>query len=118
LAEVVISEFMDVTAVERPAAIQRVLCDPDRYDRREVSVDPFEEGRIAGPALGGFEEEPPAADRRALLADRPNLLLTLRIAGLSGEANAGVPSLIAEEVLRALAHGGPPEGAGASRRSA
>jgi (S)-sulfolactate dehydrogenase len=57
-------------------------------------------GRLGGAALDVFETEPVPAG--SVLADCPNLLLTPHIAGLSGESNQRVSSLIAQRVLQAL----------------
>lgn len=57
-------------------------------------------GRLGGAALDVFETEPVPAG--SVFAGCPNLLLTPHIAGLSGEANERVSSLIAQRVLQAL----------------
>jgi (S)-sulfolactate dehydrogenase len=57
-------------------------------------------GRLGGAALDVFETEPVPAG--SVFADCPNLLLTPHIAGLSGESNERVSSLIAQRVLQAL----------------
>jgi (S)-sulfolactate dehydrogenase len=57
-------------------------------------------GRLGGAALDVFETEPVPAG--SVFAGCPNLLLTPHIAGLSGESNERVSSLIAQRVLQAL----------------
>ncbi|MGJ7605254.1 hydroxyacid dehydrogenase [Variovorax sp. LT1R20] len=58
------------------------------------------EGRLGGAALDVFDAEPLAAS--AHFEGCPNLLLTPHIAGVTGESNERVSSLIAQKVLEAL----------------
>ncbi len=58
-------------------------------------------GHLGGAAIDVFATEPmPASD---MFASCPNLILTPHIAGVSFEANVRVSSMIADEVIRALA---------------
>lgn len=60
-------------------------------------------GHLGGAALDVFEEEPLTADRGAVFADTPRLILTPHIAGVTRESNAAVSSVTARNVLEALA---------------
>jgi len=59
-------------------------------------------GKLGGAALDVFAEEPLTAERGAVFAGLPNVILTPHIAGVTVESNSRVSSLIAEKVLRAL----------------
>lgn len=62
----------------------------------------LKDGTISGAALDVFEEEPLSADRGAVFAGCPNLLLTPHIAGVTVESNVRVSTLIAEKILEHL----------------
>ena len=66
-------------------------------------VEALKAGRISGAALDVFEEEPLSAERAALFAGCPNLILTPHIAGVTVEANGRVSWVTAENVRRHLA---------------
>lgn len=55
-------------------------------------------GRLGGAALDVFEEEPLPAERGAVFAGCPNLILTPHIAGVTAEANARVSAMIAARI--------------------
>ena len=59
-------------------------------------------GRLGGAALDVFETEPLTAEAAAKFAGVPNLVLTPHIAGVTGESNVRVSTLIAETVLNHL----------------
>ena len=61
-------------------------------------------GWLGGAALDVFATEPVTAASGARFAGVPNLLLTPHIAGVTGESNARVSSLIADKVRRHLEH--------------
>ena len=59
-------------------------------------------GKLGGAALDVFAEEPLTAERGAVFAGLPNVILTPHIAGVTVESNSRVSSLSAEKVLGAL----------------
>ena len=61
-------------------------------------------GQLGGAALDVFATEPVTAESGARFAGVPNLLLTPHIAGVTGESNTRVSSLIADKVRRHLEH--------------
>ncbi|WP_406856892.1 hydroxyacid dehydrogenase [Alsobacter sp. KACC 23698] len=63
-------------------------------------------GRIGGAALDVFDAEPLPAEKAAVFAGCPNLILTPHIAGLTEEANGRVSSLTAANVLHELDRAG------------
>lgn len=65
----------------------------------------LKEGRLGGAALDVFETEPLCADKGAVFAGCPNLVLTPHIAGVSVESNVRVSAVTAENVRRALTEG-------------
>jgi (S)-sulfolactate dehydrogenase len=66
-------------------------------------VEALQAGRLGGAALDVFEEEPLPAERAAVFAGCPNLILTPHIAGVTVEANRRVSWVTAENVRRHLA---------------
>ncbi len=68
-------------------------------------ADALKAGRLGGAALDVFEEEPLSAERAALFADCPNLILTPHIAGVTVESNVRVSWVTVENVRRHLAGG-------------
>ena len=66
-------------------------------------ADALKAGKLGGAALDVFAAEPLAAG--SPLADAPNALLTPHIAGVTGESNERVSSMIAERVAAALSGG-------------
>lgn len=62
-------------------------------------------GRLGGVALDVFETEPLSAEKAAVFAGCPNLVLTPHIAGVSVESNVRVSAVTAENVRRALTEG-------------
>lgn len=60
-------------------------------------------GSLGGAALDVFEEEPLTAAKAAHFKGCPNLILTPHIAGVTGESNARVSTLIANKILDHLA---------------
>lgn len=65
-------------------------------------VDLLTSGHLGGAALDVFEVEPVSADTGKHFADRPNLLLTPHIAGVTAEANGRVSAMIADAVIEVL----------------
>jgi len=59
-------------------------------------------GTLGGAAIDVFAGEPLDAEKGAVFADCPNLILTPHIGGLTDEANDRVSRLTAENVLKAL----------------
>lgn len=62
-------------------------------------------GTLGGAAIDVFAGEPLDAEKGAVFADCPNLILTPHIGGLTDEANDRVSRLTAENVLKALEAG-------------
>ena len=60
-------------------------------------------GALGGAALDVFDAEPLSAERGAVFAGCPNLILTPHIAGVTAEANVRVSSVTAENIRRHLA---------------
>jgi (S)-sulfolactate dehydrogenase len=60
-------------------------------------------GRLGGAALDVFDEEPLSADRGAVFAGCPNLVLTPHIAGVTSESNVRVSWVTVEAVRASLA---------------
>ena len=65
-------------------------------------ADALREGRLGGAALDVFDEEPVTAERGALFAGCPNLVLTPHIAGVTVESNVRVSWVTVENVRRHL----------------
>ena len=65
-------------------------------------VEALRAGAIGGAVLDVFAEEPLTADRGALFAGVPNLLLTPHIAGVTEDSNRWLSLLTVENVLRVL----------------
>jgi (S)-sulfolactate dehydrogenase len=65
-------------------------------------VEALRAGRLGGAALDVFEEEPLSAERAAVFAGCPNLILTPHIAGVTVESNVRVSWVTAENVRRHL----------------
>ncbi len=63
-------------------------------------------GTLGGAAMDVFAEEPMSAERGALFAGVPNLILTPHIAGVSIEGNRWISVLTVQNVLRVLAREG------------
>ncbi|MGL5137641.1 MAG: NAD(P)-dependent oxidoreductase, partial [Beijerinckiaceae bacterium] len=59
-------------------------------------------GDIGGAALDVFAEEPLSAERGAVFAGCPNLILTPHIAGVTQESNVRVSHVTIANVLKAL----------------
>lgn len=60
------------------------------------------DGRFGGAALDVFEEEPLTAERGAVFANVPNLILTPHIAGVTAESNVRVSHVTVANVVRHL----------------
>jgi (S)-sulfolactate dehydrogenase len=60
-------------------------------------------GRLGGAALDVFDEEPLSADRAAIFAGCPNLVLTPHIAGVTVESNVRISWVTVENVRKYLA---------------
>jgi (S)-sulfolactate dehydrogenase len=66
-------------------------------------VDALKAGRLGGAALDVFDDEPLSAERAAVFAGCPNLVLTPHIAGVTHEANVRVSWVTVENVRKHLA---------------
>ena len=66
-------------------------------------ADALRAGRLGGAALDVFDEEPVTAERGAIFAGCPNLILTPHIAGVTAESNVRVSWVTVENVRRHLA---------------
>ncbi len=69
----------------------------------DALVAALRDGVLGGAAMDVFAEEPMSADRGALYADVPNLILTPHIAGVSIEGNRWISVLTVQNVLSVLA---------------
>ena len=65
-------------------------------------ADALKSGQLGGAALDVFAEEPLSAQRAAVFAQCPNLILTPHIAGLTTKSHARISRLTAENVRRHL----------------
>ena len=68
-------------------------------------ADALKAGRLGGAALDVFGEEPLSAQRAAIFAGCPNLILTPHVAGITSESNRRISRVTAENVRRHLAGG-------------
>jgi (S)-sulfolactate dehydrogenase len=68
----------------------------------EAVADALRDRRLGGAALDVFDEEPVTAERGALFAGCPNLVLTPHIAGVTVESNVRVSWVTVENVRRHL----------------
>jgi (S)-sulfolactate dehydrogenase len=121
---IVITEFMDGSAVDALAGQHDTLYDPGLVDRAPALMAAIadadalivrksdagescaargsvETGKLAGAALDVFEQE--ALPAGSPLAGCPNLILTPHIAGVTRESNARVSTMIATRVAAFLA---------------
>lgn len=106
---ILITEFMDQTAVASLAGKFDVRHDAKLADRRgellashdTALVAALRAGHLGGAALDVFEHEPVPAG--SPLAGVSNLVLTPHVAGVTRESNARVSSMIADKVAEALA---------------
>ncbi len=65
-------------------------------------ADALKTGQIAGAAVDVFVNEPLSAEDAAIFQGAPNLILTPHIAGVTGDANARVSAMTAQNVRRVL----------------
>ncbi|RYH08626.1 hydroxyacid dehydrogenase [Tropicimonas sp. IMCC6043] len=95
--------MIDAAALERmkPGAILINAARGGVVDEAALAAA-LKAGRIGGAALDVFETEPLTAAAAEPFRGCPNLILTPHIAGVTGESNARVSSMIAECVLERL----------------
>ena len=70
---------------------------------RSAVAEALKAGRLGGAALDVFDEEPLSADRAAIFAGCPNLVLTPHIAGVTVGSNVRVSWVTVENVRKYLA---------------
>lgn len=68
----------------------------------DAVVDALKSGQLGGAALDVFAQEPLSAQRGALFASCPNLILTPHVAGLTVESSTRISRLTAQNVRRHL----------------
>ncbi len=88
-------------ALMRPGAILINAARGGIVDEQAL-VAALKAGRLGGAALDVFTEEPLSAQRGAIFAGCPNLILTPHIAGVTTEANVRTSRITAQNVRRHL----------------